>query len=216
MSLQPPRFGAWFQRVAPGSWSATQRASDAREADGSGTVTQEPVARAVSTDRSGTVTQEPVARAVSTDVSGTLTAEPSRIRFRVLGADLSVDSAPRERVVRQRADLSAPRVTPSAGTHRRRSLGAVRHLWVHPPRRKRTQPCSSCVPGAPPGAECNPTLPSGDNPSLQVHRRETQKPSARTVSSRWIGHADTGTGRVGGGARHRVARIASPMRPGPA
>ena len=99
---------------------------------------------------------------------------------RVPGADLSVVSAPEDAPCVSVPDPSAPRVTPGSAVHRNRWLGAVRHPQVHPPRRKRTQPCSSCGAPARTGAECHPIRPSGENPSLQVPRRSgTHRGSGR-------------------------------------
>ena len=118
-------------------------------------------------DRSGRGTRAPAARAHSTDVPGTLTPEPGQVLApRVPGADQSVGTSP-ERDARQRARSIG--VTAGAASHRSRRLGAVLHLEVHLPRRKRTQMCSSCVPGETPGAECNQARGSGEDPSLQVH-----------------------------------------------
>jgi hypothetical protein len=60
------------------------------------------------------------------------------------------------------------RVTAGAAFHGSRSLGAVWHLEVHLPRRKRTHPCTLCVPGVTTGAECHATRGSGENLNLQV------------------------------------------------
>ena len=71
------------------------------------------------------------------------------------GSDVSVETARRG-------------VTPGAGLHRTRRLGAVRHLQVRLPRTKRIRPCSSCGPGAPTRAECHQTRASCEYASLHV------------------------------------------------
>ena len=151
-------------------------------------------------DISGSVTREPAARAVSTDISGTLTPEPGRDRCFPRPRGRSIGRfGTRERVVGQRARCLG--VTTCSGVHWNRWLGAVRHLWVHPPRRKRYQPCSSCGAGARPGAERHPTRPSGEDPSLQV-------PMERAQSTRGDGflHFPCSEGMSIGrnGARERV------------
>jgi hypothetical protein len=126
---------------------------------------------------SGTDTRERLERAVSTGISSTLILERIDV-----GSNGRLDT--RGRVERQAA-RSIGSVTACSAFHRSRRVGAVRLLYVHPPRGKRTQPCSSCGPGAPVGAECHPILGSGENLSLRVSMyRALRRGSPRSGHSR--------------------------------
>jgi hypothetical protein len=103
----------------------------------------------------GQVDAERLAHDVSTERSGTVTPLVPVVH----GPMSRWKGRPRTRRVRI--------VVPCAEVHRNRQLGAVWHLQVHLPRRKRTQPCSSCGAGVTPGAECHPTRVSGADPSLR-------------------------------------------------
>ena len=137
-------------------------------------------------ERSGTATREPVDRAVSTDVSGPLILEPAEIgASRVLGADVSVETAPEDaswvRVPDTSASLHVQQFTGAGDWVRFGTCGCIHHAGSAPSRAARAYEVHVQVRNA-----TQHGLPAKIRHS-RCTNRETQRPSARAVD-RWSGH----------------------------